>query len=415
MAYTPIEELCPLRHRLLERNIHIIWTAKCLFPALALAVPTIVTFWGNHGMDMFQVMVLESFFAIVMVVGEVPAGYLADFTGRKRALQGGGFSLCLGTLWYTVASGFNEFLIAELFIAFGMSLISGADEALLFDTLKEQGREEHFSRIWGEISSIEIAVGAGALLIGGFLGTLLSLRHPFLFAAIAYGAFTIVVTFLVEADHAAEKASRAGIRDLVRVGKQVLLQNPRTRTLILIAASLFSGSQASFWLLQPYFKECGLALYLNGVVLAALSLIASVLCWHIGRIERERGFSRIVSALTLLQTGTLLLVALSSSVWLIPAFGFLQATRAFLRVTVTQRLNFLVDPHRRATSISVKNCVEKLSYSVLLIPCGAVADAHGLGAAFLLCAATTGVGVGLAFLVGDAFLERAVSQTQEAH
>ena len=56
----------------------------------------------------------------------------------------------LGYLIFSFYSGFNEFFIAEIFLGIGGSLISGADSALIYDTLLELKKDEDYTKIEGK-------------------------------------------------------------------------------------------------------------------------------------------------------------------------------------------------------------------------------------------------------------------------
>ena len=47
-------------------------------------------------------------------------------------------------------SGFNEFIIAEICVGIGGSLMSGSDTALLYDTLIEENEQKTYTRVEGK-------------------------------------------------------------------------------------------------------------------------------------------------------------------------------------------------------------------------------------------------------------------------
>ena len=48
---------------------------------------------------------------------------------------------------YCLASGFYGFLLAEITLGLGSSFLSGADTALLYDTLLDEGRVDENKKI----------------------------------------------------------------------------------------------------------------------------------------------------------------------------------------------------------------------------------------------------------------------------
>jgi len=84
----------------------------------------------------------------------------------------------LGLLVYALSSTIPGFLVAGAFIATGWSFVSGNREALVYETLLEQGEEASFRRVMGHVVFARFAGEAAASLLGGALA-LVSLRAPF--------------------------------------------------------------------------------------------------------------------------------------------------------------------------------------------------------------------------------------------
>ena len=88
---------------LLKRNINLLYAFSFCWLALVI-IPVIVPFFASKGLSLADVFVLQSIFALSVVIFEVPSGYLADIIGRRRALilgsvfHGVGFTLlCFAT------------------------------------------------------------------------------------------------------------------------------------------------------------------------------------------------------------------------------------------------------------------------------------------------------------------------------
>ena len=132
----------------LKRNIWKIYLFN-IFSSLTFFVPIIVLFWQDNGLNLTQIMILQSLFALAIVILEVPTGYFADIVGRKRSLILASFFLTIGVFVYSIGHNFYQFLIAEILWAFGVSLISGTDSAFIYDTLKDLKQEKLYKKIVG--------------------------------------------------------------------------------------------------------------------------------------------------------------------------------------------------------------------------------------------------------------------------
>jgi MFS family permease len=103
----------------------------------------------ENGLSLTQVMLLQSIFAILTVILEIPSGYFADIYGRKRTLIIAGIMGVMAMTTYSLGYNFLHFLIAEIFFAINVSFTSGTTSAFIYDTLQNLGKEKEYKKIWG--------------------------------------------------------------------------------------------------------------------------------------------------------------------------------------------------------------------------------------------------------------------------
>lgn len=60
-----------------ERNLLIIALLQVQLMAIALVVPTLMAFWQSRGLSISEALFLEAWYALLIIVIEVPSGYLA--------------------------------------------------------------------------------------------------------------------------------------------------------------------------------------------------------------------------------------------------------------------------------------------------------------------------------------------------
>ena len=100
----------------------------------------------TRGFTVLEVALLESIFHVTSLVFESPTGVIADLFGRKNTRILGIFShiTYLVGLWF--ASSYWIAVLAFIFAAISYNLESGSGTALIYDTLKEIGQEETFTK-----------------------------------------------------------------------------------------------------------------------------------------------------------------------------------------------------------------------------------------------------------------------------
>lgn len=118
----------------MNRNIKLFYFYRAVADLLLLG-PIIVVFILSKGLSFTEVMLLNSISSIALVVFEVPTGVIADRVGRKWSILIGAFFMAVSMILLAFAYNFYILAISEIVFSLGMALRSGADTALLYDTL----------------------------------------------------------------------------------------------------------------------------------------------------------------------------------------------------------------------------------------------------------------------------------------
>ena len=100
-----------------------------------ISMPIIVVFFQLNNLTLTEVFILQGIYSFTIAIIEIPSGYFADYFGRKKSLIFSTFCMFLGYLIFSNYSGVEIYIIAQVLIAIGGSLISGADSAIMYDTL----------------------------------------------------------------------------------------------------------------------------------------------------------------------------------------------------------------------------------------------------------------------------------------
>lgn len=121
------------------------------------------------GFSNTQIGLLQSSLFFSTFIFEIPTGYIGDKIGRKWSVAWGTLISIIQVIGMLLFKEYSIFLV--LFILKGVSgaFISGAGNALLYDSLKFSGQEEQYLNKNSKINSI-VAVTLGAsILIGGYM------------------------------------------------------------------------------------------------------------------------------------------------------------------------------------------------------------------------------------------------------
>ena len=100
-----------------------------------------MVFMMFQGISIEQVSMIISCWLIVSSLGQIPAGVFADRFGFKKSIIIGCFINVLGTAIFAFSSEFIHFLVGYSPMGFGRSMIFGADNAMIYESLKKKYRK----------------------------------------------------------------------------------------------------------------------------------------------------------------------------------------------------------------------------------------------------------------------------------
>lgn len=256
----------------MKRNILALYIIK-LSKWFTLVMPIIVLFYEDHGLGLQDVFILKSVYSIAAVALEIPSGYLADVWGRRKCLILGCILFFLGYLCYSFTSTFAAFVIAEILLGTGQTLVNGADSALLYDTTVQYKKENLYLRYEGRITMIGNFAEAIAGIFGGLLAAY-SLRYPFYAQALI--AFSgIPAAFALQELNIKSKV-QSPVQEIVRIIRYSLVTNKRLCYNIMFSGIIGAATLTMAWFVQPYLMYMNTPTSWFGVIWTVLNLTVGI-------------------------------------------------------------------------------------------------------------------------------------------
>lgn len=298
----------------MQNNIYKLYLIK-IAKWFSLVMPIVVLFYNDNGLQQFDIFLLQGFYSVAIVLLELPSGYFADVFGRKNALIVGAILGFMGFIVYNFSHGFSGFLVAELVLGMGASLISGADSAMLYDSLQSLKRDKDYLKFEGRMTSIGNFAEAIAGVFGGFLASY-SLRFPYYGQAVI--AFLAIPAALTLVEPLREKVlTKMTYRDILKIFKYALIDNPKLRYNIIFSAVIGSSTLSMAWFVQPYFKEVGLPISLYGILWTLLNLSVGLTSLLAYKIDARLGKTKVILIITIFISGCYLAVGAVQTYWAI--------------------------------------------------------------------------------------------------
>lgn len=376
-----------VKNQNLKSNIWKIYLFEIL-AGMFFSIPIMVLFWQDNGLSLTQVMILQSIFAIIAMLLEVPTGYFADIYGRKKTLIIAAITGAIAITTYSLGHNFFQFLIAEIFFALSVSFTSGTVSALVYDTLQEIGEEKNYKKVWGNVLFYGMIALAVSNVFGGFIAKI-DLRYA-LYASIPFFTLMIPVAFLLQEPKRHKLIFEKGYtKELFKIIKVALIQNEKLRWILIYSGIIYAFNQSALWLYQPYFKLSGLDIAYFGIVFASFQTVAAFSSKYAHKIEEKLGQKYSLAMLIFLVAGSYFLM--SNFVFLFSfSFCFIQQfVRGFKNAVITDYINQLTNSSMRATILSAESFIGRLLYAIIIPIFGWIADIYTLQQALMVMGATT--------------------------
>jgi len=367
-----------------EKNISRLYLIK-ISKWFNLVMPVVVLFYQDNGMGMQEIFTLKAIYSVAIVAMEVPSGWMADIWGRKKTLFAGSILGATGFLIYSFSFGFWAFAVAEIVLGIGHACVSGADSAMLYDSLKASGKTDRYTKNEGRITSAGNFAEAIAGVLGGLLAAI-SLRTPFYFqfvvAAIAIpAAFTLVEPKIHTIEHI------HSLKKIIRNIRSTLTHNHNLRISILLSAITGTATLTFAWLVQPYFLAIGLPVELYGIFWTALNLTVGVSSVFAHRVEIFLGKTYSLYAIILLISLGYFLSGIMISMWGIAFLFLFYLVRGIATPILKNYINQYAQSETRATILSVRDFIIRIVFAVVGPLLGWMTDNINLESAFILAGA----------------------------
>ena len=179
-----------------KNNVFLLY-AVIFFNSLLFVSPIIVPFFSIFGgLTFSEIMSLQSIYILSNILSEIPLGGIADFISRKFSLILAFILTLIAIFFFVAIPKFCMFIFGEIFWGFAASLISGADKALLYDSLLVTGREKDASAFFGKLYTFKLLAFLLAAPIGSIISSTVGIRETMILFLAPIGFALVLSLFL---------------------------------------------------------------------------------------------------------------------------------------------------------------------------------------------------------------------------
>lgn len=358
----------------MRRNITVYLLAQA-FTGLLFTIPVWVAF-ERQFLTYQQMAWLEVLAFGVTTLLEIPTGALADLIGRKATIVAGWLIYGITYIFFGFIDSISQLIIGMCVMSIGAALVSGADTALVYDSLKELKREDEFSGLIAKSRLIYRGVMVLAVFSGGYLYQIYT-GLPYIFRGVFQLFGVISYLFLTEPKIDTEKFSFANYKKQTKEGFKQLFKTPYVKTLSLyyVLVASFTWS-CVYYFINAYAKDSG---YTEIEQSWAFSVIYIVTTFVILYYTKNK--SKFPKDLVFTLFPILMIVSFLPGFWagktvvFFLMLGIVQANGARFAI-LDAYVNEKFDSKHRATALSTLNMGVSMFYMLIVLVGGYIQEVY---------------------------------------
>lgn len=241
--------------------------------------PFLIIYFRDLNFSFFQISVLMTSFSFSMFLFEIPTGALADSFSRKYSVILGFIISGLAVIAISFFSSFWLLFPLFIIIGFGMTLVSGSEEAWVIDNLNYHKRKDLHQEFFIKSQSIIRFGGIFAPLIGAFIVKTYSIKPLWYVWGIGFLFGSFMLFILGEEKYKPKKLNLVKtIKKTIENTKEGVNYSWNHNIIFyLILAGIFFSMMmvdGDYW--QPVLKNLGLPVYALGFVFSGVSAISMI-------------------------------------------------------------------------------------------------------------------------------------------
>ena len=241
-----------------QRNLKRIITEMVLTSIGAgFSVSTITVFWNSIGMNQTKIGFVQMMYTLVVLILDIPMGYLADRFNRKVLNIIGDIGIAVAFVYYAFSQSMYSAIVSESLLAFFTAMTSGVDRSFLKSTAKKiNPEEEYYNKVSNKYFMLKYFMMFIVILTGGFISKI-SLRLAIGLSFIPYFIGGIIAIGIVDYADKAEVRSSNPLKDMISNFKE-LIKTPKTMAYMISYILGKEITHSQIWVFTPLLLKCGI-------------------------------------------------------------------------------------------------------------------------------------------------------------
>ena len=256
----------------MKRNITLFYVVRALF--LPFFWLPILYFYLTQikGFSIPQTTFLLSLQELLLIFLEVPTGVIADKISRKFSISLGYAITSIPFALFPFFSNFYIFILLFGIKAVGKALVSGADSAILYDSLVELNKTAEYKKITTRAGAWTMGIASTAMFLGGVMGERglynLTLWLPLPLQLI--GAAAAIYMIEPEVSRRAQAIQSENYLTHIAGAAKSVIRSRQVLVPALVFAVIEGTAVNMKWYYPAIFESYGMSLFATGAVMTIL-------------------------------------------------------------------------------------------------------------------------------------------------
>lgn len=370
----------------MEQNVSLyLWIQP--FLGLMFTVPVWVAFQQRF-LTYSGMALMEAATFLIIMLFELPSGVMADVIGRRKTLIIGWIVVFAGFIIEGFSFSLWIMLLGFFLVAVGAAFVSGAEEAIFYDSLKELGREKEFPKLNARGLLLFRSAMILAMFTGGYLYSLY-FGLPYIMRGLGVLVAVFLAYNMLEPNIDTVTYTIKSYMAKLRAGVAELLKNSYSKALsvyyILIAGVSWS---CLYYFNNPIANDVGYTPQEQSYLFGGLYIVTtSVLTYVVTKKRFLEKRTVFIAFPTFLLIG-LLPGIFATKVLVVPLLAFVIIAGGARYAILNSFVNEEISSSNRATSLSALSLIVSLFCAVLIGTMGPVQDIFGTQMVFTILGAT---------------------------
>jgi MFS family permease len=356
-----------------RRNVAKMYAYHFFFNMYFVSAVLVPFFIGWGGLKLSQIFYINAWFHFWTFLLEIPTGTVADFFGRRISLIYAPIVCIVGAIVYTSSPHIVIFMIGEVFWAISYTLASGADIALVYDSLKETGETKRSKAVISRLESFKLAGIVVGALLGAVIAKLINARVAFLLMVIPFSISLLIALALKEPP---TTNSPAGKREpYLKILSSGVKYFTGHRVLKILTLDMVVVNGLSFmiiWFYQQLLIRSGIDIIYFGVVHSAMAVGQILIISNFGILERILGKKKRLLFFSAVSAGCLFIILglTTLAVVVIPAIILAAGFGLSRGPLFMSYMNKFIPSDKRATILSTTSMFRTFSIVIANLTAG---------------------------------------------